>query len=238
MKKNLVRFIALFAAAVILTGAAVFPEGAVSAADPSGVISVNGYGRIALKPDTAILTIGVRSRAETAEAAYNESALKINAVIAAIGKAGVSDVRTAEHSLYQEYERMAHKPSVFTAVTMLRAALTDLDLLPEVYAAAVAAGANADSGLQFSIKDRAAADAAALSLAADDAGKKAAAIARSLGLTLGAPVEVTESLTFGGEIYRALAGAEGGADMKAAVRENIKAGEIEVEARLSVKYRY
>lgn len=207
----------------------------------AGTITVSGYGSVTVKPDTAYLNIGVRTAANEAAVAYAENTAKINAVIAALEGAGIAgeNIKNIEHSLFPEYSYVhpERKITGYTATNVLKVKVKDLKLLPDVYAKASEAGANMDSGLQFAAEDNSDAASAAFGRAVENAGDKAAAIAGKLGIILGAPVEITESLSYGGNVYHSLARAETG-DLKSYALETIRAGEISVEARLTVKYAY
>ena len=98
------------AASLLLAAAAVAgvarPEGAHAvdgATQPGDSITVTGNGSVAAVPTTAVLSLGVDSRAATAKAALAANAREMQQVIAAVKAGGGRDVGTQAVSLSQVF---------------------------------------------------------------------------------------------------------------------------------------
>ncbi len=111
--------------ASLAAGAACTPQTVVASSAPTvnapvRGITVSGFGKVNGKPDVARTTIGVESRAGTAEEAIADVNSRMAAVIAAVKRAGVADadVRTATLSLNFErsYEPQPPPPPPVPAV--------------------------------------------------------------------------------------------------------------------------
>lgn len=76
-----------------------YPEG-------QNTITVDGTGKIYTKPDLAITSFSVQVEQNTVAGAMDENARKMNAIIEAIKKAGVSekDIKTTNFYIYPRYE--------------------------------------------------------------------------------------------------------------------------------------
>lgn len=68
-------------------------------------ITVTGRGTVTAKPDTVIITLGVRTEHANVQEALVENAKRANAVIHALKAIGVSDedIDTASFSIYPKY---------------------------------------------------------------------------------------------------------------------------------------
>ena len=75
-------------------------------------LNLTAYGETKLAPDEAILTLGVQSRAPSAAEAMSQNAAAMNAVMAALRKAGLPPraIQTSNLSLNAEYTYPQDKP--------------------------------------------------------------------------------------------------------------------------------
>src|SRR5689334_3633125 len=80
------------------------------AADTTGtnehVITVSGTGKVTVKPDVADVNLGVTTQANTAKAARDDAATKMNAIIAALKTLGIADedIQTSNISINPVYD--------------------------------------------------------------------------------------------------------------------------------------
>ncbi|MCX8183944.1 MAG: SIMPL domain-containing protein [Crenarchaeota archaeon] len=164
-------------------------------------ISVTGTGVVKAKPDRAILSFSVVTQAESAEKAISENANKMNRVIKAVRSMGILENQT-ETSAYSlnpiwEYPKEGGSPRIvgYTCSNTIRVTVKNLDSVGELIDAAVKAGANQISSLQFTISDEAMRQLGlnALSLAVKDAASKASTIATAAGVTLVGPLSISLS---------------------------------------------
>ncbi len=161
-------------------------------------ITVNGSGQVYLTPDIAYVTIGVHTEGEDAAKTVNENSQQAQRVIAAIKGLGIDekDIRTTNFSIFpqQEYDQNG-KPtgkiryivdnSVFVTVRKI-------DQVGAVLDAAVRAGANSISGIQFDVANKTAALSEARRAAVAEARAKAEELARAAGVTLGEVQTISE----------------------------------------------
>ncbi|MBO3841982.1 MAG: SIMPL domain-containing protein [Candidatus Brockarchaeota archaeon] len=164
-------------------------------------ISVTGTGVVKAKPDRAVLSLSVVTQAESAGGAISENADKMDSVIKAVRSMGILENQT-ETSAYSltpiwEYPKEGGSPRIvgYTCSNTIRVTVKNLNKVGEVIDAAVKAGANQVSSLQFTISDEAMRQLGlnALILAVKDASSKASTIAAAAGLTLVGPVSISLS---------------------------------------------
>src|SRR5579872_3568499 len=154
-----------------------------------GTITVQGNGSVDTTPDTATMTFGVTTHADTAAAALAANADAMTKVIAALKDAGIAekDLQTQDVSVYQETGS-----SGYTASNAVSAIVRDVSRAGAVTDAAVAAGANVVSGPSLAKGDTSSLYRDALKQAFADAKAKAAALADAAGVSLGAVQSIVE----------------------------------------------
>ncbi len=161
---------------------------------PDRTVSTNGTAIVRSAPDEALLTLGVRTDADTAEQAMNANAQQMSEVIAALLDAGLDrdDLATASISLYPRWNDTGSSVDGFTAENQVTATIRDLDRVGAIIDRGVAAGANLTSGITFQVSDQNAAAEQALAEAVADARRKAEILAAAGGAELGTVVTITE----------------------------------------------
>jgi len=168
------------------------PEGA-HAVDPAASadsVTVYGNGSVAAVPTTAVLSLGVDTRAATAKAALAANAQEMSKVIDAVKTAGGSQVGTQSVSLSETLGQKG-EPTGFVASNVVSATV-DVDRAGAVIDAAVSAGANQVSGPTMSVADADKLYRQALKAAVVDARLSAETIAAASGRSLGKVTSVVE----------------------------------------------
>jgi uncharacterized protein YggE len=162
-----------------------------------GGITVNGVGAVATTPDTAELSFGVVSQAETARAALTANGAAARRLVAALRTAGVAaaDLQTQQASIEPRYRDGDRGVAGFQATTVVSAKLRNLARVPAIIDAAVTAGANTVFGPSLSRSNASELYEDALGAAVADARAKARLLAEAGGVTLGNVVSVVESGT-------------------------------------------
>jgi uncharacterized protein YggE len=192
---------ALGIALVAALGVAAGNRGTVNAATPAGAsehsISVHGTGRITIKPDIATFSVGVDVQANKAREAMNQASTRMNAIIAALKAGGIADAdrQTSQISLNPTYDYNNNRQVLtgYSASQSLTVKVRAIDKTGDLIDAAVTAGANNVGGISFSVDDPAAAMDQARTAAVADARHRAEALAKAAGITLGAPIQVSEN---------------------------------------------
>ncbi len=202
-------------------------------------ISVTGSGSAYGAPDIATVQVGVQSRNADPKVAVNESTGRMNAIMDAIQALGVEakDLQTANFSVaaQQDYDPVTGQArATFTYVVdnTLTISVRDLAKLGDVLSSAVAAGANSIYGVSFSVSDRARLEAEARTQAMADAKARAEALAQAAGVTLGAPITISEYTSGPVPLQYADARLMAGAD--AAVP--VATGQMQISLQVSVIY--
>ncbi|HLU24711.1 MAG TPA: SIMPL domain-containing protein [Longimicrobiales bacterium] len=161
-------------------------------------ITVTASGTITREPDRATILLAVESFAATAREAADSNATRMQAVIAALRRLGLTQeqIRTQSYDLYPEYDydrqgaTGEERLRGYRARNMVRVTLDDVARVGQIIDGAIAAGANRVAGLNFELRDPAAARADALRSAVESARIEAEAIAAAIGRPLGPVISV------------------------------------------------
>ena len=186
------------AAATLLAAAAIAGVGQPGAARGAGastapadrLVTVSGPAAVSAVPDESVVSAGVVTRAPSAQAALAQNAAQMQRVIAALKRAGGTNVQTQQVALYpQTNDRDAVVGYTAQNTVSARSPVADAGALVD---AAVGAGANTIDGPTLDVSGRAALYRDALERAVGDARAKAEALAHAGGFTLGAISSVAE----------------------------------------------
>ncbi|MGQ2992329.1 MAG: SIMPL domain-containing protein [Brevundimonas sp.] len=155
---------------------------------PSLNLAASGEVRVA--PDMATVTFGVVTEAPTAQAAMAQNAERMNAVSAALRRAGVAerDIQTSGLNLQAQYDYQENQPPKlrgYQASDRVTVRVMDLTKTGATVDAVVAAGVNQIDGVAFGLKDPSAAENEARRLAVKALQAKAQLYAEALGVQLG-----------------------------------------------------
>lgn len=184
-----------FAAAVVLAlSAAPAPAQTV----PPAAISVTGEGRVSVPPDLAEIDGGVTSEAKTAREASEANNAAMGKVLLALKGAGLAekDFQTSRLSLQPQYANQSRPgPNVvvsYRASNRVMIRLRDVGKVAGIIDTLVGAGANEIGGINFTVSEASKLLDDARSEAMADARRKAEIYAKAAGVTLGAPVSISE----------------------------------------------
>ena len=203
------------------------------------IVTVNGSGKITLKPDLATVQLSVSTTAETATEAQDKNNALMAAVLESVKANGVEDkdITTSYVNLSEVYN-YDKSPAMVVGYSMnnsITVKVHALDTLGKIISDAVAAGATGTNGITFSIEDTTEAYRQALAAALSDAAAKAQALADAAGATLvSIPVSVSEQSYSSTPVEarsEMLAVAE-----DAASPVPVSTGEIVVTATISAEY--
>lgn len=163
------------------------------------VITINGHARVTVKPDLALVDLGMYSEGATVASVQSGNTEKMNAIIDAIKKMGVkdADVQTSNYNLQPKIDWSTGKQNItgYTLSQSINVKVRDLNKVGEVIEKAVALGANQVNGIQFTVDDPTALQDEARLKAIQDARTKAGALASALDLVL---IKVVTFGEFGG----------------------------------------
>lgn len=167
------------------------------ASSQSNIITANATGEYYVTPDVAYVTIGMTTSGESADEVQKTNDNAMKGILDAIKNQGVaeSDIRTAEYSVYPEYNYSGSRTIIkgYTAVNRAMVTINDVSKIGTVLEAANKAGANDIGNISLSVKDRNSAYDIALADAIKAARNRAQVMADASGVKLGGLVSVTDS---------------------------------------------
>lgn len=191
--------------AAVALAAVATPSAAQTAAQPGTVqimqtapaLNLSAYGEVKATPDMATITFAVVNEAPTAAEAMAQNATKMNQVIAALRRAGISerDVQTSGLNLSAQYDYVENNPPRlrgYQASNQVTVIINDLTKVGSTADAVVAAGVNQINGISFGLKDPTAAENQARQIAVRNLQAKAALYSQALGTPLGGIRSLTE----------------------------------------------
>jgi uncharacterized protein YggE len=163
------------------------------------LISARGTGRVAVKPDTAVVRVGAETRAPTVADATAEVARRSAAVLTQVKALGVAerDITTVVYSIdpITAPRRTDEDPTrivAYRVANVVQVKIRDLTAVGRVLDGALSAGANTISALQFTVDDPSKAEAEARALAVKAAASTAQQLAAAAGVRLGELVSLNE----------------------------------------------
>ena len=211
---------------------------------PERTVVVHATASIEREPERAQVLLAVESQATTARQAAAANAAKMDAVIAALRKAGISgpNVRTVSYSINPEYSRSGRddpqKPPVissYRAINMVQVTVEPVSKTGEIIDIALQAGANRVHNLSFELRDPDAAHREALRLAVAKAQAEAQVMAEAAGQRLGPPLQMSSGGYAVPRYARDMAGEV--AMAQAPVPTPIEGGMLTIMASVSITYR-
>jgi len=166
---------------------------------PPAVISVTGEATVSVAPDLAQIDGGVTSEAKTAREASDANNAAMGKVLLALKGAGIDekDFQTSRLSLQPQSapNRTGPGPSTivgYRASNRVTIRLRDVTKVASVIDTLVAAGANDIGGINFMVSQASKLLDDAREQAVADARRKAEIYAKAAGVTLGAPLSISE----------------------------------------------
>jgi uncharacterized protein YggE len=203
-------------------------------------LSVSGEGRASGAPDVVLLGLGVSAKAATVKAANSRTQEAISDLLDSLEDNGVQekDIQTSQFSVYPEYDYRNGEQILtgYRVSHMLQVKLRDIDKAGEVIDDAVEAGGDLlqVQSISFTIDDTTALRSEARAEAVADAQAKAEELATLVGVSLGKPTYITESIStpYPQPYYDRTYGI----GMEEAAVTEISPGELEVVVSVYITY--
>ena len=185
------------ASALALAAVTLLAAPALGQAVPPPAISVTGEATVSVPPDLAQVDGGVTSEAKTAREASEANNTAMGKVLLALKGAGIEekDVQTSRLSLQPQYapNRSGPSPVVgYRASNRVTIRVRDVAKVAGVIDTLVGAGANEIGSINFMVQQASKLLDEAREKAVADARRKAEIYARATGVTLGAPLSISE----------------------------------------------
>ncbi|HRW03754.1 MAG TPA: SIMPL domain-containing protein [Caldilineaceae bacterium] len=198
--------------ATTLGSATAYAQDSTNAAVSTRTVSVSGSGQIHVRPDIAVVQVGVQTSAEEATAALNANNEQMQALIDALTKAGVAqdNIQTQTIQLQPQYPAGAGatppqpeagsaqstntSPEItgYIATNTVEVQVNEIDNLGSLLDSVVAAGGNQINSIRFEISEANAALQQARETAWEDAQQKAEQLATLAGAELGDVLTISE----------------------------------------------
>lgn len=200
---------------------------------------VSGTGTASADPEIAQVSFGVELQGQDPDQLVSEAAQKMDAALAAAREFGIAEekTRTLGYNLWVE---TAQDPETGRPTGEIRYHLShqvqvttnNIASVGELLAGIVNAGANAVSGVNFTVEDSKSLVMEAREAALTDAKERAEHIAGQMGISLGKPILVTE----GGGVSPVYDRAIGGGGFAEAAAPSVTPGSFSVSVSVQIVY--
>ena len=200
----------VFAAAIV--GGALLSAPALAQTAPVAMISVTGQASVSIAPDQAQIEAGVTSEAKTARAASEANDGAMGQLLLALKAAGIDqkDIQTSQLSLQPQSapNRAGGTAGIvgYRASNRVTIRLRDVLKVASTIDMLVGVGATDIGGIDFSVSNASKLLDDAREQAVADARRKAEIYAKAAGVTLGAPLSISEEGAPGPMPFRKMAG--------------------------------
>lgn len=203
---------------------------------PAPGVVTTGEGRVTLRPDIALLGVGVVAQASTAAEAQAQLAERMALVLERARGLGIAedDLVTSGYSIHPTYSYdRGDAPRIvgYEASQHLSITYRDVDGVGAALDALVQGEGATNVSVAFGLEDPESAQAEARRLAVEDARAKAQAMASAAGVSLGRPISITES-GGGGVPFRSV-------DMAPAAEQvgtEIPVGDLDIVIHVQVQF--
>ncbi|MCL6518438.1 MAG: SIMPL domain-containing protein [Armatimonadetes bacterium] len=157
------------------------------------LLTASGNAEVRVRPDLAIVRLGVESEAKTAAKAREENAKKANAIAAALKTLRIpaANIETSTFQIspvrrFPEGSSQQGQPPIvgYSVTNIVTVRTGQLDLVPRIIDDSVVAGANEVQGVDFVLQNDSVAKQQALKAAVANARENARTMANELGLRL------------------------------------------------------
>ncbi|MDO8584454.1 MAG: SIMPL domain-containing protein [bacterium] len=204
-------------------------------------ISIEGQGKVTATPDIARVELGVYSEGTDVQRTQTDNTKKINAILDAIKKAGVSadDMQTSNYAISPKYNWDNGRQTLigYTVSQNVTIKVRDLKKVGDILTQAGALGANQINGVTFSVDDPSKLQQQARTKAIEDARSKANELADALGLKVTRVVDFSEASSQPGYPIPMMAKQDAAMGMGGAASvPDIQSGSLDITSNVSVTF--
>lgn len=240
--KSCSSFLVLILAVSLVMGG-LLPAFATESPDSQGpILVVTGLGQVDAKPDQAKVTLAVVSSGKTLRELQDQNSLTVTRVVNTLLEQGLqrNQIETTGYNAWPQYvyggsgEKQPPEIIGYQIRNEITVTSNDLQSIGRIIDTALKAGANEVQNITYSLRDNSSVQTRALSQACSNANVKATAIARALGVKVGAVVSVKEGST-PAEMYPIYISAAG-PGMAAGGDIPIQPGNITVRSTVTITY--
>lgn len=204
-------------------------------------ITVLGTGAVTIKPDSAMVNLGVQTLSENVSEAVNDNAAKVTRILDGLEQLGLNKEKNMSvngYSIYRDYSRSdSREKDRYWVSNNLNIIVQDLSLVGKVIDTAASLGANQMNGIDFSVKKPEDAVRQARELAVQRAREKAELLAKQSGVKVGGVWAMEEIGDTGAPSVRyERAAMADGAVLNAKMSTPIHAGDQTISISVRVVY--
>ncbi len=161
------------------------------------IMKIQGEGKIKVKPDIAVISLGIVTENKEIEKSQKENDLITNKVIKALKELGVDkeDIETTAYYINKTYDYVDGKQEFrgYEVRHYLQITIRDIKKVGKAYNVAVENGANLANDIIFNVSNAEMYYLQALNLAIQNAKQKAKSMAKTLGIILNKiPIKIIE----------------------------------------------
>lgn len=205
-------------------------------------ITVDGEGRVYVKPDTAVLTFSISETSSTSEEALRLANEKINGITTSLINIGISsdDIQTSQLNIYTEYDYSGRDRVLVgqTASISLTVKVREIGDDAAKAAQAIDVVSQVDdveiNSIAFDLEDKTAAFSQARELAYGKAKQKAEDLAGDSGVSLLSPVSISEVSSGDSPPVLYTNTAEGAPVAADSTATNLQSGQLELTVNVEV----
>lgn len=202
-------------------------------------ISVTGEGKAYVRPDIALVNLGVNTQGLKSQDVVNKNNEIMNKVINSIKELGVEDkdIQTTLYNLNPIYDYSDKGQRVFRGYSLeqqIRVKIRNFDKISDILDKTTSNGANTVGDLQFTVDDMEKVRSEARAKAIDQAKEKVLTLVNQAGLKIVKLVNISEGC---GPIPVPCGGGFAGAALRESVPPQIEPGQLEVSTSVTLTYR-
>lgn len=212
--------------------------------DYKNIVSVDGVGKVTVKPDVAVLNLGIVTEGASVATIQKQNTDKMNAIIKALKdqfRIEEKDIQTTNYNINPKYDWSDRVQRIvgYTINQSVTIKVRNFDQIGDVLAKAGELGANTVNGPQFTIDDPEVYKVQAREKAIAQAKDKANVLADQVGIKLGRIIGFSEgSSGYPVPMYDKAYGMGGATEALSSVAPSpvIAAGSEEVQINVSISY--
>ena len=171
-------------------------------------MTLTGHGEISVSPDIVIIRLGVETTGENLSRIQADNARISQAVIQALQRMGITDIKTSQYSINKVYDFVEGRQidRGYSVRNILEIRTNNLEAAGNIIDTAVNAGANIVDLITFDISNREYYYQQALNMAIMNAIQKAKSITMNLGISSApVPVNIVENTSMPFPVQREFA---------------------------------
>jgi len=196
-------------------------------------MTLTGHGQVSAVPNTVIIHLGVQTTGDNLVAIQSENAQKTQAILQALQRMGITDVKTFQYSIDKlyDYEDGRQIDKGYSVRDILEIKTNNINIAGNIIDTSVNMGANVVDLISFDVSNREIYYQQALNLAVLNAIQKAKSISMNLGIkTDPVPVHITENSSSPIQPYQTF--------QRELASTPIVPGNLQIEALVTVEFIY